>query len=258
MGLLVSLCFSETAKRIISLSPYLTEELYLLGVEERLIACTTYCKVENKERVGSIMTMNLEKIVSLKPDLVFATDLTNKEQIKRLKDLGINVFHFPYPKNFSSLCEQFIELGRLVSKEKEAKKIIKRQKKKIETIRERVKGRTKPRVIVQIGASPLWISGKNSTINEFIEYAGGINIGPPNNAPYSIEEVVKANPDVIIIMEMGITGEEEKKNWQRFKIINAVKKKRIYFVDSYELGSPTPVSFPKTLEKIARILHSSD
>ncbi|MEW6680814.1 MAG: hypothetical protein AB1297_07365, partial [bacterium] len=67
--------------------------------------------------------------------------------------------------------------------------------------------------------------------------------------PYSKEQVIKDNPDVIIIMEMGILGKEEKKNWEK------LGKKRIYIVNPHSLGSPTPASFPKTLKRIAKILH---
>ncbi|MEW6007912.1 MAG: helical backbone metal receptor [bacterium] len=242
-------------QRIISLSPYITEEIYLLKADKSLIACTTYCKVKNKERVGSVMGVDIEKIVGFKPDLVLATPLSNKAQIEKLKGLGINVVLFSYPKNFSSLCEQFMELGRLLGKEKEAERVVKVSRKRVGEVKKKTKERPKSRVIVQIGANPLWVSGKNAMINDFIELGGGINIGPDEDSPYSKEEIIKDNPDVIIIMEMGIIGENEKKNWERIKVINAGKNKRIYIVDAYSLGSPTPASFPKTLKRIVKILH---
>ncbi|MEW6102559.1 MAG: ABC transporter substrate-binding protein [bacterium] len=253
---LCSLVFCQNyPQRIISLGPYLTEEIYLLKADDNLIACTTYCKAKNKERIGSVMGVDIEKIVALKPDLVLATPLTKKDSLEKLKSLGINVVLLPYPKNFSSLCEQFMELGRLLGKERKAKAIIERSKKKINAIKERTKNFPKPSVIVQVGANPLWVAGYNTMINDFIEFAGGVNIGPKESAPYSKEEVIKNNPDVIIIMEMGIIGENEKKNWERIRVINAGKNKRIYIMDAYELGSPTPSSFAKTLKKIAKILH---
>lgn len=89
-----------------------------------------------------------------------------------------------------------------------------------------------------------------------IEFAGGINIGPSGRSGiYSREQAVKDNPDVIIILNMGIATEEEKKRWLKYKTINAVKNNRIYIIDSYKLGSLTPVSFVNSLKEIVEILH---
>ena len=118
-------------KRIISLAPSVTEELYLLGVEDSLVGNTTYCvtppEAVAKEKVGDITRINLEKIVSLKPDLVLATSLTNSKAIQKLKNLGIEVMIFPAPKNYAYLCDQFLTLGKAVGKEAEAPEEIKRE-----------------------------------------------------------------------------------------------------------------------------------
>ena len=73
-------------KRIISLGPSLTKELYLLGVEDRLIGCTVYAPecAKDKEKVGTVIDINLEKIIKLKPDLVLATSLTNPKRVEKL------------------------------------------------------------------------------------------------------------------------------------------------------------------------------
>ncbi|MCM8832137.1 MAG: helical backbone metal receptor, partial [Candidatus Omnitrophica bacterium] len=79
-------------ERIISLGPSITEELYLLGVEDKILGVTTYCKrpkeVLKKEKVGTVVDVNVEKIFSLKPDLVLATPLAKQKDIEKLKKLG--------------------------------------------------------------------------------------------------------------------------------------------------------------------------
>ncbi|MDP2754421.1 MAG: ABC transporter substrate-binding protein [Nitrospirota bacterium] len=249
-------------QRIISLGPSITEQLYLLEAQDRLIGCTVYCKrpkeAESKEKVGTVIEVNLEKIVSLKPDLVVATSLTNLKAIEKLRNLGIKLVEFHSSKNFTELCKQFLELGKIVGREKEAEEIVYRAKKAISSIKQKVKELPKPKVLVQVGAKPLWVAPKDSFVNDFIEFAGGINIaGDSETGLYSREKVLKQNPDVIIIVTMGIVGEEEKKIWQKYKTLNAVINNRIYIVDSYRLCSPTPVSFVETLEKITEILHPS-
>ena len=93
-------------------------------------------------------------------------------------------------------------------------------------------------------------------INDYIEFAGGINIAKDaKEGIYSREQVLKANPDVIIITTMGIAGEEEKELWQKYKVLNAVKNGQIYIIDTDKITSPTPMTFVKTLEEFVHILH---
>ena len=251
---------SNFPRRIISLSPSLTEELYLLKVEDRLIANTIYCKhppdAEKKEKVCSGVKANLEKIIYLRPDLVLAKSYNNQKQIEKLRSMGIRVEVFPAVKVFSEICEEFIDIGKIVSKEKEAKEIVRELKDKVSSIQESVKGLPKPKVLVQIGAKPLWIATKNSFINDFIELAGGVNIGPSgDNGLYSREKVLEQNPDVIIIVTMGIVGEQQKESWQKYKTLNAAKNNRIHIIDSYKVCSPTPISFVEVLEEITELIH---
>lgn len=250
-------------QRIISLGPAITEELYILGVESRLVGCTVYCQrppeAKKKERVGTAIEVNLEKVVVLKPDLVLSTSLTNPEAKEKLKNLGIEVLDFPAAKSFGEICEQFMALGRIVGKEKEATEIINITKAKVDSLKMKTKNLPKPRVFVQIGARPLVTVTGDSFVNDFIEFAGGVNVARGlKSARYSKELVIKDSPDVIIIVTMGIRGEEEKEVWQRYKTLKAVREDRIYIVDSNLLCSPTPVSFVETLEKIVKILYTQN
>jgi len=245
-------------KRIISLGPSLTKELYLLEAEDRLIGCTVYAPecAKDKEKVGTVIDINLEKIIKLKPDLVLATSLTNPRQVEKLRKLKIKVIVFPQAKSFQELCDQFLELAKLVGKEDKAKGIIREVKEKVKSIRDKIKDLKKTKVFIQIGAKPLFTAGKNSFLNDFIEFAGGVNIAKDTEfGIYSREKVLKKNPDVIIIVTMGIRGIREKEIWQRYKNMNAVKNKRIYIIDSYKICSPTPISFVETLKGLIKILH---
>jgi iron complex transport system substrate-binding protein len=261
----LGICYAgqDYPMRIISLSPPLTEELYLLGVEARLVGVTTYCKrpkeAEKKEQIASCINANLERIIALAPDLVLASSLSNANQMQALKDLGINVVSFTRPKNFVFLCAQFLELAKLVGKKEEGEKIVSQAKKRVRAIAKKAninkRMRSKPTVFVQVGANPLFTVTKDSFVNEFIELAGGLNIArEAKTGLYSLEEVLQKDPDVIIIVTMGIVGEEEKKNWESYKNLKAVKNKRIYIVDSDKVCSPTPLSFTETLGEIIKIL----
>ena len=247
-------------QRIISLGPSLTEQLYLLGVQDRLIGCTVYCNrpedAKHKEKVGTVIDINIEKIVSLKPDLVITTALTNPKAVKKLKNLGIKVQELTLQENFKGLCEQYLLLAKIVGREILAKELITQAKARVEAVKKTVKNLPKPKVFVQVGANPLITVTDDFFVNDFIESAGGINIAAgAKTVLYSREEVIKRNPDIIFIVTMGITGEKEMEIWKKYDVLNAVKNNSMYIIDSDKVCSPTPESFVETLEEFVKMLH---
>lgn len=246
-------------QRIISLGPSITEGIYLLGAQDKLKGVTVFCRLHDArkiDKIGTVVEINLEKVISLNPDLVLATSFTEIDTIERLRTLKINVVVFPTPKSFNHLNEQFIKLGRLVGKGRLSQEIVNKAKNKVENIKMAAQGLPRQKVFMQVGARPLFTVTDDSFVNDFIEFAGGVNIAADSlTGLYSREIVLMKNPDVIIIITMGIVGEEEKIVWQRFATLNAAKNNRIYIIDSYKIGSPTPEVFASTLYEIFEILH---
>ncbi len=246
--------------RIVSLVPTVTEELYLLGAGDKIVGVTVYCQrppeAQTKEKVGTVIDANIEKIIELRPDLVIASPLTDHKQIRKLRDVELRVEIFDAPTDFQGLCESFLTLSRLVGKEHRAEEVLERTNKELEAVRKRIEGLAKRRVFVQIGANPLFTADRASFINDLIECSGGINIASDaKTGIYSREEVIKRNPDTILIVTMGIVGEREKEVWLRYKTIGAVKNRRIFSLDSCRVCSPTPVSFVRTVKELVRLFH---
>jgi len=246
--------------RIVSLVPTVTEELYLLGAGDKIVGVTVYCQrppeAQTKEKVGTVIDVNIEKIIELHPDLVIASPLTDHKQIRKLRDVELRVEIFDAPTDFQGLCESFLTLSRLVGKEHRAEEVLERTNKELEAVRKRIEGLAKRRVFVQIGANPLFTADRASFINDLIECSGGINIASDaKTGIYSREEVIKRNPDTILIVTMGIVGEREKEVWLRYKTIGAVKNRRIFSLDSCRVCSPTPVSFVRTVKELVRLFH---
>jgi len=247
--------------RIVSLIPTVTEELYLLGAGDKIVGVTVYCQrppeAQAKEKVGTVIDANIEKIIELRPDLVIASPLADHKQIRKLRNLDIEVKIFTEAGDFHGLCTNFVTLSRLLGKEQKAEEIVEKAKTELQAIKNAIAGFAKSRVFVQIGANPLFTAKGDSFINDLIECAGGINIGSDaKTGIYSREEVIKRNPDIILIVTMGIVGEKEKEVWRRYKTIGAVKNFRIFTVDSYRVCSPTPVSFVETVKELVRIFHA--
>ncbi len=247
--------------KIVSLGPAITENLFLLGAGDNVVADTVYCTrpsaAKKKEKIGNVTVVDVEKILSLKPDLVIATSLTNPEQVVKMRNLGIKVEVLPMPRSFNELCDQFMRMGRLTGREQYAQKIVDENRARVETIKGKTKRLVKKKVFVQLGANPLFTSTRDSFIQDYIDFSGGVNVaGDSKTGFYSREKVISDDPQVILIVTMGITGEREKNNWRRYATIDAVKNKRIYIIDSYGVCSPTPVTFVLTLKEIAEYLQS--
>jgi len=250
-------------KRVISLSPVITETIYLLNAQDLLIANTSYCNVpvaaQFKKKIGSVTQMNVEKIMSLQPDLVIASSLSRDKQIKILRNQKIKVLKVKNPKTFVQMCEITMEIGRVLGVEKNAEKIIKQAEKKVEQIKHKTAMLPKKKVFIQIGMKPLYSANKDSFINEYIKYGGGINIVENERTGiYSREQVITQNPDIILIATMGTSkkaGEIEKLRWMKFKFLNAAIKQQIFVLDPEFICSPTPVTFAKGLQDVAVLIH---
>jgi iron complex transport system substrate-binding protein len=247
-------------RRIVSLIPTVTEELYLLGAGDSIVGVTVYCQrppeAQTKEKVGTVIDVNIEKIVELRPNLVIASPLTDHKQIRKLRNLDIEVKIFPEARDFDGLCKNFVTLARLLGREQKAEEIIDKARSELGAIKNAIARFAKSRVFVQIGANPLFTAKRGSFINDLIECASGINIGrDAKTGIYSREEVIKRNPDIILIVTMGIVGEKEKEVWLRYKTVTAAKNRSIFTVDSYSVCSPTPLSFVETVKEFVRIFH---
>lgn len=245
-------------RRIVSLVPALTEEIFLLGEEDRLVGVTTYCRrppeAQRKEKVGTVVEFSVEKVLQLRPEVVLASPLASRKAIERLRRLGLWVEVFPTPKTFEDLCGNFLQLAALLGAEQKALEVLRGVKGRMERLGLRARG-GRPRVFIQIGANPLFAAGSDSIISEAVRLAGGRNIVEGKTSPYSREAVIRADPDVILIVTMGVVGERERQAWSKFRGMKAVREGRIYIVDSYLFCSPTPLSFVEAVGQLVRLLH---
>ncbi len=257
--LAIATVYAESPERIVSLSPAITESIYLLDLGDRVVANTQYCnrpqEAKGKEKIGTLLDINVEKILGLEPDMVLACALTPEEDLEQLNMLGVSFFRAPEAKNFSQLCDQFVELGIVVGRGRHAMSIVKDAQKQVSQLR-KYQSDSQPKVFVQIGAKPLFTVTKDSFINDLVVFSGGVNIAASSKQGiYSREEVIRQNPDIIIIATMGDNALDEKKAWQKYSTINAVKNNKIYALNPYIVCSPTPLSFVEALREFISVIN---
>ncbi|NPA36984.1 MAG: ABC transporter substrate-binding protein [Chlorobi bacterium] len=241
--------------RIISLVPSLTKELESLGLTENIVGATSYCDITKNNKdliVGSAVKVNMEKVLLLKPDVVFAGGLTNGSYIKTMRNEGIKVYKFPNPGSYNGICNDFIRIGKITGREKKAEEIVNKTRKRIKRICSSIpETDAKPKMFFQIGANPIYAVIPNTFMNDYITLAGCKNIAADlKSGSVSRETILSRNPDVIFISTMGMVGENEKKIWKSYKELSAAANNRIFIIDSDIACSATVESFADALQQI--------
>ncbi|MGZ3604862.1 MAG: cobalamin-binding protein [Thermodesulfobacteriota bacterium] len=251
------------AKRIISLAPSITEILFALGLNEEIIAITNFCDypkaVLGKPRIGGFVNPDTEKIVSLKPDLIIGIrDGNRMDTVDRLNDFGFPVYLID-PKCFDGVMGTIKNIGEVVGREQESRRLIKELIDKRENMITLTRSLSKPRVFFQVGDVPLITVGKGTLGDDLIRLAGGRSISENelvSYPSYSIETILAMAPEMIIISSMETKKDHMYlvKKWQNWKSIPAVKMNAIHVIDSNLVDRPTP-RIAEGLDALVRIIH---
>lgn len=239
----------DRPKRIISFAPSITEILYFLGVEDRIVGVTEYSyyppEAQRKPKIGSYISINMERVLSLKPDLVIATKDGNPPHVVEMLDQSKIPVYVINPRTLDEIIHTIFELGNVVKVSGDIQKEIANLKERMEVVSKKAKKMRPIKVFLQINIKPIITVGKDTLHNDIINRAGGINIFGDSGTAYpriSVEEVIRRAPEVILISSMERDGhfEEAKKEWLRWDTIPAVRNNRIYVVDSDLIDRPTP------------------
>jgi iron complex transport system substrate-binding protein len=253
----------DDPQRVVALAPSITEIIFALGQQDRLKGTTQFsnypAEAAQLPKVGSYVRLDLERIVALNPDLCIAIkDGNPKAIIERLQSLNIPVFAVN-PRNLESLLQTIQKIGGILNASARAKTLVEDMQRRMQQVDDLVASvDRRPRVFIQIGISPIISAGSKTFIHELIVRAGGINVAAGNSAypHFSREQVLALAPDVLIITTMARSGafEKAKADWNRLAHMPAVRKKRIYTVNSDVFDRPSP-RLLDALEMLTRLLH---
>jgi len=248
--------------RIISLVPSVTELVFALGAEDRLVGITDYCdfppEARRKPSVGGMVAPSLETIVALRPDVVVATDSGNRQEtVGQLRRLGIPVY-LVRANRFGEVVEVASRIGQLTGRERAVTALTARLRARVDAVARAVSRRPRPRVLYVLWPEPLIVPGRDAIVTELIQLAGGESItgGEPSDYPrFSIEAAVVRAPEVIVLARHG-TGSAPlaRDKWDALTELPAVKAGRVYAVDGNLLHRYGP-RVVDGLEHLARLLH---
>jgi iron complex transport system substrate-binding protein len=253
-----SVTLTQPPQRIISLYGGLSEILVALGLAHQVVACTQGDgTIKGIPTVGTHLQPNLEMILALKPDLVVQGGVAKGLPVlKKLEVEKVPVAMFA-PHDFPELFITITRMGKLTGREEKAADLVCRMQAKLQEAAQRVAGKSKPRVFFEVRYENLLGAGKGSLVNDIITHAGGTNIVSSGRSltPYSLEALIKSNPDVYIIQK-GPMNRSPEDIYSRpyFQELRAVKNRRVLVVDEKLYSRPGPRS-AEAVEELARFLH---
>lgn len=278
---------ASSAIRIVSLSPSITYNLQQMGADSCIVGRTSFCPLpqegNSSEIVGNVLEVNLEKILALRPDIVFCMVFTQAQVQERLRDLSIEVKDFRTPKSFDEICEQAVEIGRLAGMETQAEALVERERAEVDRISRRfmanqggameneiglsgsengrkpkaAKALNEARTFFQIGSDPVFPVIEGTFMNQYLEFLGLDNIVKDYKGNgISQEYVVAAAPQIMFISQMSGLGAKIAEDWKRFGNIPAVRDGHLFLVNDNEACCPTPLFFRKTLQYMAQCLEN--
>lgn len=251
----------QEPQRIISLAPSNTEILFALGLGDKIVGVTTYCdypeEAKAKPKIGSLIAVDMEKIVAASPNLILASGLQAKQIVPALEGRGLTVVVIE-PGNMGEVLAAIGMVGRITGRIGEAEKLVEQMQARIKDITNKVAASgTSPRVFWEISRE-LYTPGPSSFIGDMIAQAGGSNIVKDSSIKYprlSQEVVIASDPEVIIVGDhtLQVTAEEiaGRPGWQG---ISAVKQGRMVPVDPDLVNRAGP-RIVDGFEMAARAIH---
>ncbi len=220
-------------ERYVVLSPEVAEILVAIGATERIAGITEECKVlpglEQIAVVGKFGMLDREKIIALKPGIIFASALEQQSVAEDFGKLGYRV-EIIYPKTIAEMLSEIVRLGDITDLQSAANELAASMRKELELVHAESIGLSRPRVYLEIYRDPLMSVSDQSFVGELIESAGGDNIFPTLERDYSrikAEDVINAAPEIIICFSHDtLQNILSRKGWQR---IPAIINRRVFF-----------------------------
>jgi iron complex transport system substrate-binding protein len=260
LPLLTALPVSAYPKRIVSGMPAITEMLFALDLGDRVVGVTTNCNyptaAKKKEKIGGFF-LNLEKVVSLKPDLVVMSEDAQRRDLERFRNYGLHVYTIN-PHSVNDVMATLVNLGKLTGKERTATELVGRMKRRLTAAQPTGLSlelilRKRPKVLAIVGYNPLIVVGGGTFIDDIMRQAGAENIAGRSRQAYpqySLETLINERPEYIITTKdiMNANGITRDPRWRQ---LNAVKDGKVLVMEADVLSRPGP----RVIDSVEEIAH---
>jgi len=260
---------NKVPERIVSLAPSITESLFALGLGDKVVGVTAYCKYPEEaakiEKIGGYSDANLEKIVALHPDLVVATVEHSSLQLY-LKQMGIPVLAVSN-SSCAAICSSFVRIGKMCNAERKADSLVKVFTDKLSE--DTSDGDVHPKVLLCVGRvnpgegaiKSVYVAGAGTVYNEIIHAAGGVNAITDSKPEYprlSPEGIIAVSPDIIIDIASAMSDyncDVLVKDWFSLEYIPAVKSQNVYCISENYATVPGP-RLVYLIDNLKQIIHN--
>ena len=254
-------------QRIVSLAPSNTEILYALGLEEKIVGVSDYCDypeaAKTKPRVAGYSAPDIEKLVSLEPDLVLAESIHENTVLPALENLELPVI-VGSATSIDVVLHDITLIGQVNGKSKVAARMVNDLTRRIETVTSKTESlapEERPRVLYICWHDPIWTMGSETFIDDLIWKAGGVNIFSDDferSRVVSLEAVVGENPQVVIVSGMGTSGNliyNSIKKETRLRTVEAIIENQVYKISDANLIERPGPRIVDGLEEVAKLIH---
>ncbi len=253
----------QPVRRVVSLAPSLTETIYALGAQEKLVGVTDYCdyppEAKNKPKVGGVLNPSIEQIVALKPDLVLATRSANRhETVEALARLGIACYA-TYPRSVEEVLTSTLHLGEVIGMRERGEAIVAALRERLADLRHSLAGSAPRRILFVVWQDPLISVGRRTFLGDALRWAGADTLVETSQEwpRVSLEEVVRLQPDYLVfassqseLPERTAEGLRSRPGWRG---LDAVRQRHIVMI-SEAINRPAP-RLVDAIEELARQLH---
>lgn len=257
---------TEVAERVVTTSVPLTEMLYLLGVTPVGVPTSTNpipAAFDNIERIGSPMGPDLEVVVNLKPDLLLGSEALRSTLDKSLEGMDLKTAYLP-TNTFDDLKLSFKTLGTYFNKPEEMNKVLSSLLNKENELIAQSKGKDLPSVMLMIGTSDSFmVMSEGSYLGSLVKKLGAENIATTAlkvteaYSPLNMEDIVVADPDIILVLASGDHGasedmfQKEVKSNDTWTKLSAYKNDNVHILDYDTFGVTSISNAEKALTEIA-------
>jgi cobalamin transport system substrate-binding protein len=253
----------QSVMRIVSLAPSLTETIYALGLQDRLVGDTDYCdyppEAQKKQKVGGAINPSLEEIAHLRPDVVLVTrHLNTLDTVHSLDALGIPSYATD-PRNVDEIVASAKRLGDVLGAPQAGAALAEDLQRRLEVLRQKIGALPPRRVLFVVWTDPLISIGKDTFIADALRRAGAVSIidSKQDWPQVNLEEVARLQPEVLVFADAH--GETTAQHVDvlatrpAWRILNAVRD-RNFAVISEAVNRPAP-RIVTAIEELAEKLH---